>query len=302
MYAGKRRKPVASIPGRSSVDLAASLAQALAAGPNGPGLDVHYQPIVRMVDREPVAIEALARWTHPLRGPIPATEFVAVAEQYGLVAALDDFVLDHAARQLAEGMAGARLAVHVNVSASRLGGADLEDAVEQVIRRYRLDPARLVLEITESSPVADVRAATESARRLSRIGVQLAVDDFGTGHNSLILLRSLPVSVVKLDGNLTQWEASEAGRARSAAVCRSVLALATDLGVTVVAEAIETVEQAADLAELGYTYGQGYLYGRPAPARGPKVDTAKADPARVETTLDLTSAGLPVPLYPSTRG
>jgi diguanylate cyclase (GGDEF)-like protein len=272
MYAGKRRGKAVLATYRSGAatdhdnpDLSTLLADALADPPEKSGLDVHYQPVVRIADGAHVAVEALARWTHPVIGAIPPTRFVAVAEQTGLVRGLDNFVLDRACRDLATLPADEGLAVHVNVSASRLGNPDLEATVAHTLRRHGLDPLRLVLEITESSRIADPDAAIASARRLARMGVRLALDDFGTGYNSLALLHLLPVDILKLDRNLTELDAYTGNRTRLAVVCRSVLALAADLGITVIAEAIETTGQEAVLAEMGCDYGQGYLYGRPAP-------------------------------------
>jgi diguanylate cyclase (GGDEF)-like protein len=271
MYAGKRRGKgllvlygPESADGYDNPDLPTLLAGALAGEPERTGLDVHYQPIVRMADGGTVAVEALARWNHPLMGQVPPSVFVAIAERAGLVAALDDFVLDRACRDLASylGVNGGDAVVHVNVSASRLGNPDLERVVRDALRRYGLTAQHLVLEVTESSRIPDPVAAVASAERLRATGIRLALDDFGTGYNTLAQLHLLPIDILKLDRTLTTVDQDPV---RVAALCGSVVRIAADLGITVVAEGIETADQAAALARLGCGFGQGHLYGRPAP-------------------------------------
>ena len=278
MYAGKRRGKgllvlygPESVDGYDNPDLPTLLAGALAGAPHWTGLDVHYQPIVRMADGGLVAVEALARWTHPQVGRVPPTVFVAVAERAGLVAALDDFVLDRACRELATrlGRPGGPATVHVNISASRLGNPDLELVVRDILDKYGLAARHLVLEVTESSRIPDPTAAAASARRLRAMGVRLALDDFGTGYNTLAQVHLLPVDILKLDRTLTTIDHDPA---RVAALCGSVVRIAADLGITVVAEGVETAEQAHALARAGCGFGQGHLYGRPAPlADAPSV-------------------------------
>jgi diguanylate cyclase (GGDEF)-like protein len=265
MYAGKRggkntlvryRLDLADESGAS--DLSQLLATALA---EHRGLDVHYQPIVRLADGTVVAVEALARWTDPVAGPIPADTFIAVAERAGLVGLVDDFVLDQACRDAAAFRGDwAQATVHVNVSAARFGEADQEDAVLEALRAHDLAPHRLLLELTETARLEDLSAAQRRAARLTGRGVQLGLDDFGTGYNALHLLHVLPVDLVKLDRSLVV-----AGTARSVAVCRSIIAICTDLGIRVIAEGIESPAQRAEMATLGCGYGQGHLFGRPGP-------------------------------------
>jgi EAL domain-containing protein (putative c-di-GMP-specific phosphodiesterase class I) len=200
---------------------------------------------------------------------VPPTVFVAVAERAGLVSALDDFVLERACRDVAAHLArhGSAPSVHVNISATRLGSPDLELVVTEALRRHGLSARHLVLEITETGRIPDPVAAARSAERLRAAGVRLALDDFGTGYNTLAQLHTLPVDVVKLDRTLTAI-GPEALRAE--ALCRSLVTIAADLGVTVIAEGVETAEQEAALARLGCGFGQGHLYGLPVswtPAR-----------------------------------
>ncbi|MBW6438522.1 EAL domain-containing protein [Actinoplanes hulinensis] len=272
MYAVKRRGKGALIryTGRRdsgpNADLPQLLAGALADGgsPAEAGFEVHYQPIVRLGDSATVAVEALARWTDPVAGPVHPDVFVTMAERTGLVAAIDDFVLDRAcadAAVLAERF-GRPIDLHVNVSAGRLGQQGLEDAVAAALARHGVPAARLVIEITETLRIPDLPRAAAVVGRLRALGVRVALDDFGSGFNALAQLHAIPVDIVKLDSTLTDVSSASD---RSGALCRSVLSICAELGITVVAEGLETPERSATLEELGCPLGQGYLFGAPAP-------------------------------------
>ncbi|MEV0898633.1 bifunctional diguanylate cyclase/phosphodiesterase [Actinoplanes sp. NPDC049802] len=278
MYAVKRRGKGALIryTGRRdsgpNADLPQLLAGALADGgsPAEAGFEVHYQPIVRLGDSETVAVEALARWTDPVAGPVHPDVFVTMAERTGLVAAIDDFVLDRAcadAAALADRF-GHPIDLHVNVSAGRLGQQGLEDAVRAALARHSVPAARLIIEITETLRIPDLPRAAAVVGRLRALGVRVALDDFGSGYNALAQLHAIPVDIVKLDATLTDVSSASD---RSGALCRSVLAICAELGITVVAEGLETPERSAALNDLGCPLGQGYLFGAPAPlaALGP---------------------------------
>ncbi|MEU8233928.1 EAL domain-containing protein [Actinoplanes sp. NPDC048967] len=270
MYVSKRRGKNAlarysgGADGGPNADLPHLLARALSGAPAAAGFEVYYQPIVRLTDGAIVAVEALARWTDPVAGPVDPDVFVTVAERTGLVAAIDDFVLDRACADAA-GLAntyGRPIDVHVNVSAARLGQHGLEEAVAQALERHDVRPSRLVVEITETRRIPDMPRAIEVAERLRRRGVRVALDDFGSGYNALAQLHSLPVDIVKLDSTLTDVDVSPE---RAGALCRSVLAICAELGIAVVAEGIETPARAHALAALGCHLGQGYLFGQPGP-------------------------------------
>ncbi|NMO51334.1 EAL domain-containing protein [Actinoplanes sp. TBRC 11911] len=272
MYAGKRRGKGAMAryaggnDGDSNADLPHLLAQALSGGgdPRAAGFEVHYQPIVRLSDGQTTAVEALARWTSPVAGPVHPDVFVTVAERSGLVGAIDDFVLDQAcadAGALAAGY-GRPIDVHVNVSAARLGQDGLFEGISAALTRHGVPASRLVVEITETRRIPDLTGAAEVAGRLRSLGVRVALDDFGSGFNALVQLHSLPVDIVKLDAKLTDVDVAPE---RAAALCRSVLAICEDLNITVVAEGIETATRAAAMAEVGCPLGQGYLFGQPGP-------------------------------------
>ena len=267
MYAGKRagkntlvRYHLDLADENGSSDLSQLLATALT---TERGLDVHYQPIVRLADGTAVAVEALARWTDPVVGAVPADLFIAVAERAGLVGLVDDFVLDRACQDAAD-FAGPwrNLVVHVNVSAARFGEPEQEAAVLRALHRHRLPAHRLLLELTETAKLDDLTAATATAARLTERGVQIGLDDFGTGYNALHQLHTLPVDVVKLDRSLVV-----AATGRSDALCRSIVAICTEMGVRVIAEGIEDDRQIAAMAALGCAYGQGHRYGFPGPLR-----------------------------------
>jgi diguanylate cyclase (GGDEF)-like protein len=256
MYQGKQAGKGAMVvyggddAGHIHPDLSTRLAGALSEGLIG----VHFQPIVRVGDGMTVAVEALARWTDDTLGPVSPQVFVAAAEHAGIIGELDDLVLDEACR-MAVNLDPIRL--HVNVSASRLGCPLLEGSVRDSLRRHGLPGTRLILEITETSRIPDLADAVASVRRLRELGVQLALDDFGAGYNTLAQLHSLPADIVKLDQALTR-EAEDALGQSVVAICRS-------MGMPVIAEGIETQAQVGRIVKWGCEFGQGYLYGRSAP-------------------------------------
>ncbi|WP_250036769.1 putative bifunctional diguanylate cyclase/phosphodiesterase [Paractinoplanes maris] len=271
MYSSKRRgkgamaRYAGSNDGGPNADLPHLLAQALGSGhPAGAGFEVFYQPIVRFTDGATVAVEALARWTSPVVGAVHPDVFVSVAERTGLVAAIDDFVLNQAcvdAAALAI-VYGRPIDMHVNVSAARLSQNGLEESVAGALSRTGLPASQLVLEITETRRIQDMASAAAVVERLRSFGVRIALDDFGSGFNALAQLHSLPVDIVKLDATLTDVDIAPE---RAGALCRSVLTICTDLDIVVVAEGIETPARAQALADLGCAVGQGYLFGQPAP-------------------------------------
>ncbi|MGY1615500.1 putative bifunctional diguanylate cyclase/phosphodiesterase [Geodermatophilus sp. SYSU D00691] len=226
-----------------------------------------YQPIFIAGDGAAVAVESLARWAHPERGPISPADFVPLAEEAGLVGGLWLFVLDETCRQLAEwdrdlGMS-APMRANVNVSALQLD-ENLPVQVRAALRRHRLTASRLQLEITESALMTDPGLARAVLQQLRDLGVQVAIDDFGTGYSSLAYLRHLPVDCLKVDRSFVAELAD--GHAE---IASAVIALARNLNLCTVAEGVETVAQAEELARLGATYLQGFGLGRPMP--GPET-------------------------------
>jgi diguanylate cyclase (GGDEF)-like protein len=267
MYAGKRRGKGTigrHTGGGSEADLPYLLARALTAGPAGAGFEVYYQPVVRLADGATVAVEALARWTDPVAGPVDPDVFVSVAERTGLVTAIDDFVLDRAcadATALAQEYGGP-IDVHVNVSAARLGQRGFTEGIMRALDRHAVRPSRLVVEITETRRIPDLARAAAAVDRLRGHGIRVALDDFGSGFNALAQLHSLPVDIVKLDATLTDVDVAPE---RAGALCRSVLSICAEMNVVVIAEGIETPARAQAMAGLGCRLGQGYLFGAPMP-------------------------------------
>jgi diguanylate cyclase len=238
------------------------LADVLAGDPAAAGFEVYYQPIVRLADGATVALEALARWQHPVAGCIEPSMFVTAAERGGLMGVLDDFVLDRAcadADALAEAH-GDEVGVHVNISAIRLGRPDLDAAVAWVLRKHRLPARRLTLEITETTRIEDLTAAAAAVQRLRARGVRVALDDLGSEFNTLARLRALPVDLVKLDAALT---GAAAGSWNTEEQCRSLVAACHQMRMRMVAEGIETARQAIVLQVMGCQLGQGFLFGAP---------------------------------------
>ena len=257
--------------GRSELDsggyspLARDLAAALAGSTvPGSGLSVHLQPVVTPVDGELAGVEALARWTHPERGAVPPGEFVPVAEQEGLIGPLGAFVWEAAcrdARLLAEAT-GRSLFLTVNVSGLELDDADFADRVLATLARTGWPAERTVVEVTESLVEADSTRSVRALQVLREHGLQVAIDDFGTGYSALSRLDTLPTDYLKLDNSFVSTITTSSRRAR---LLRSVMALADALDLILIAEGVETEEQAATLTALGCPLAQGWLYGRPRP-------------------------------------
>ena len=220
-----------------------------------------YQPIFSSVDGHPVAVEALARWTHPERGSISPATFVPLAEESGLVSGLGLLVLDETCRQLAEWdhLLGAAAPPRANVNVSALQLDDnLPGQVAAALALHRLDSSRISIEITESALMKDPAAARDVLQELRDLGIELAIDDFGTGYSSLAYLRHLPVDCLKVDRSFVAEMAQGHPEIASA-----VIALAATLNLCTVAEGVETLEQAEELTRLGATYLQGFCLAEP---------------------------------------
>ncbi|MGA7991113.1 MAG: EAL domain-containing protein [Thermoanaerobaculia bacterium] len=226
-------------------------------------LRLHFQPLVDSA-RAVVGFEALARWEHPERGHIPPCEFIPVAEETGLIHGLGERVIREAcAFAAAARRGGARpLAVSVNVSAHQLRRPGLDTLVASILREAALPPEALCLEITESVLMDEESTALTELRALKDRGVRIAVDDFGTGYSSLAYLARFPVDILKIDRSFVR---DLPGSPHAVAIVTAILAMARGLGLTTVAEGVETEEQAAFLARRGCDEMQGYLFGRPVP-------------------------------------
>ena len=227
-------------------------------------LSLHYQPKISARDGRPVGVEVLARWRHAEHGKIPPEEFIGLAEHSGLIRPLTAWVLETALRQAARWHAeGIDLNVSINLSARNLLDESLPRDLMNVLRQHALGPQMLTLEITESVIMEDPRRALEVLTELHAMGVGISIDDFGTGYSSLGYLRKLPANEIKIDKSFVM----EMDRNRDdRTIVHSTIELAHNLGLTVVAEGVETEEVWRELRRLGCDTGQGYLFSRPLPA------------------------------------
>jgi len=242
------------------VELASELRRAI----ESQELRVFYQPVHDLYSGRMLGVEALVRWQHPHRGLVAPGEFIPVAEQSGLIADIDAWVLRRACQQMVDWReSGADLEfVAVNVSSRMFGHSDLYQQVAQVLHETGLDPACLELEVTESAVMEDPEMAIEQLHRLRELGLKLAIDDFGTGYSSLLRLKRMPVQKLKIDQGFVAGLPHDED---DVAIVRVIIALAQTLGMRVVAEGIERADQASFLLENHCELGQGYLFGRPQP-------------------------------------
>ncbi len=229
---------------------------------------VHYQPLVTLTDARIVGCEALVRWQHPERGLLLPNEFLAVAEEMGLIAQLDGWVLESACNRVVAWQAmypeHASLRLNVNLDDRQMGSATLVDEVAMVLRSSGISPGNLSLEVTETVFRTDRDQAGRTFRALKALGISLVVDDFGTGYSSLDSFASSPFDALKIDRSfIRDMEIN----VRHRAIVRTIVAFASDLGLTLTAEGVETEGQSQLLQSLGCTLGQGYLYSRPLEAR-----------------------------------
>ncbi|MCR5881501.1 bifunctional diguanylate cyclase/phosphodiesterase [Rhizobacter sp. J219] len=226
-------------------------------------LSLHYQPKLDSHSGRIHSAEALLRWQHPERGPVPPTVFIAVAERFGLIQELGNWVIEEACRQLrCWDDHGLHLRVAINLSVHQLRQDDLVDRIAAALERHRIDASRLLCEITESMAMEDTQATQRALDGLGRLGVYLSIDDFGTGHSSLSYLRKLPARQLKIDKSfIHDLDTDRDARA----VVDAVIKLAHALDLSVVAEGVETEAQRDILVELQCDELQGYLIARPLP-------------------------------------
>lgn len=255
---------------RNRIQLASELRGALQRGE----LRVVFQPLFSMDGGAAVGCEALLRWQHPDRGELLPDEFLRIAEDDGLIVPIGAWVLEQACSQLAAWRAdGYELTMSVNVSARQLEQRDFAAIVERVLRMTGAPPETVCLEVTETAVLRRPLVAAQALRSLQSIGVQVALDDFGLGYSSLNHLKALPVDVVKVDRSFI---ADVCSSTQDLAVVEAVLTIAKRMGVTVVAEGVETQEQADVLRALGCPVVQGFLYGRPVTAIDVALDCSDA--------------------------
>jgi EAL domain-containing protein (putative c-di-GMP-specific phosphodiesterase class I) len=246
-------------------------------------LRVHYQPIVALNDGAVIGHEALVRWAHPSRGLLGPNEFIAIAEESGLIVALGSWVLYEACQQATRFQARdprwAHLTMSVNLSGGQLDQPDLAGLISSALAESGLDPALLQLEMTESVLMDDAAKTVTILRSLKALGVRLGVDDFGTGYSSLAYLKRFPVDVLKIDRCFVMGLGVDA---EDSALVGAIVSLADALSLIAIAEGVETELQRGQLLDLGCTRAQGYLFARPMP------------PAEIDARLDLIASSGPV--------
>lgn len=227
-------------------------------------LAAHYQPKIDLSTNVIVGFEALTYWQHPVRGLLPPGAFIPIAERTGAIRHLSRPVFELALRNLRDWHAfDAGLSVAVNLSAIDLLDLELPEHLDGLLGAYGIDAGAVCLEITESTIMSDVDRTRSVLDRLAASGFLLSVDDFGTGYSSLAYLKNLPVREVKIDRSLISGVASSP---QDRTIVRATIEMAHSLGLTVVAEGVETPGQQTLLRSLGCDYAQGYLYARPIPA------------------------------------
>jgi diguanylate cyclase (GGDEF)-like protein len=246
-------------------------------------LCVHYQPLIDLDTRHIESFEALLRWQHPTRGLVPPSEFIPIAEETGMILELGRYVLNEACRQASQWRdhtASGELTISVNVSGHQLYDDQFVSDVEDALSTAGLPPNALILELTESTLLTDTATVHERLQQLKDLGVRLAIDDFGTGYSSLSYLHSFPVDYLKIDRSFVN-SLNEKQNEQSRVMVRSIIGIAHNLKLGVVAEGIEQSNELDELVDAGCNTGQGYLFARPAP---PEHITELLNQQRAEQT------------------
>ncbi|MFC1455561.1 EAL domain-containing protein [Microvirga arabica] len=223
-------------------------------------LSLVYQPQAQLETGEVLGFEVLLRWNHPVRGLVPPSAFIPIAEESGLILTIGEWVMRHACQEAATWTRP--LSIAVNVSALQLGSDGFPHLVQGIVEETGLSAERLEIEITETALVRDPHRALLALQRLKELGVTIAMDDFGTGYSSLSNLQAFPFDKIKIDRSFVQAVHT---KPQAAAIVRAVLGLGRGLGLPVIAEGVETPEELSFLGQEGCTEVQGYLFGRPVP-------------------------------------
>jgi diguanylate cyclase len=241
-------------------------------------LELFFQPKIDARSGQVSAAEALLRWHHPTRGTVSPEVFIPIAERYGLMSTIGNWVIEDACRQArAWREAGLKMRVAINLSVFQMRQDDLVDRIQAALKHYGINPSRLTCEITESVAMEDTQVTQRTFERLGEAGIHLSIDDFGTGYSSLAYLRKLPASELKIDRSFVKdLDTSPDARA----IVDAVLKLAHAIGLNVVAEGVETERQRDLLLELGCDELQGFLFARPMSARALLIWAIEENPAR----------------------
>ncbi len=225
---------------------------------------VHYQPIVDLKNFNIIGFEALVRWQHPTRGLVSPYDFISLAEETGLIVPISWWVMREACRQMQAWQSqfphNSPLTISVNVSSKQFSGPNLINHIQQILKETELSPSALKLEITESVLIENTESVAAKLTQLQVMGIQISMDDFGTGYSSLSYLHSLPIDTLKIDRSFISNMATDSTKIE---LIRTIIALAWNLGLNVVAEGIETPQQMELLKMLKCEYGQGYLFSKP---------------------------------------
>jgi EAL domain-containing protein (putative c-di-GMP-specific phosphodiesterase class I) len=231
-----------------------------------------YQPIISLASGEIVGFESLLRWHHPTRGQLGPEEFIAVAEETGLIRELGWWNLRESCRQMSEWRANyaaySDLTISVNLSARQFLQPNLIKDIQDVLIEFSLPAEALRLELTESTVMGDPSAAIEMLEEIKALGISLAIDDFGTGYSSLSYLHRFPLDTLKIDRSFISGDGDGKYSEEGTEIARTILPMASNLHLDVVAEGVETGEQLDLLKKLNCKYGQGFYFSRPLPAAG----------------------------------
>jgi predicted signal transduction protein with EAL and GGDEF domain len=259
---------------------------------------VYYQPIIDLQTDDVSGFESLVRWYHPERGLVPPDQFIRIAEETGLIVEVGLMVLRESCRQLREWQASTELSsltVAVNLSAKQFAQPDLVQQVKEILRETELEPQYLKLEITETVVMENAEVARTMLSQLCSLGVQLSIDDFGTGYSSLSYLHRFPVRALKIDRSFIGRMGADG---ENSEVVKTINTLANNLGMSVVAEGIETEDQLQQLKAMGCRFGQGYIFSRPLMAEAAKLFVQEhralslanlLDDGRVQSQLQLVN-------------
>jgi EAL domain-containing protein (putative c-di-GMP-specific phosphodiesterase class I) len=232
---------------------------------------IHYQPIVSLTSGKIAGFEALVRWDRPGVGIVAPAEFIGVAEEMGLIVFIGNWVLRKACEQAHRwhlaNPGEPLLTMSVNVSGRQFKQADIVEEVEKILRETRVNPTAIKLELTESVTMDNAERTIRVVKGLKNLGVRLSIDDFGTGYSSLSYLRRFPMDTLKIDRSFVQ---NLSGNPENLAIVRTIMSLARNLGMEVVAEGAETAEEIEQLKALECDFGQGYFFSKP-------VDSGQAD-------------------------
>jgi len=225
---------------------------------------LYYQPRINLITGKVSGVEALIRWNNPQKGMIPPSVFIPLAEKRGLIGAIGEWVLKEACRQIKEWqLAGLpHLLVAVNLSIEQLRKSDLPISIGEILRSADVDAQSLELEVTESTAMNDAENATMALKVLSDMGIALAIDDFGTGYSSLSHLKRFPVTYLKIDQSFVQGIPSDKN---DVAIVETIIGMAKNLGMLLIAEGVETREQLEFLQNAGCDEAQGFFFSEPIP-------------------------------------